>query len=79
MQTAANRGYAAVTTKSRITVNLEDDEYEALLKLSADTDRSLAWLGRRAICDLLANRCDSAEDVFTSIGDRGEPSRPQSL
>jgi hypothetical protein len=79
MQSAANRGYAAVTTKNRITVNLEDDEYEALLKLSADTDRSLAWLGRRAICELLAKRDDSAEHVFTSIGDRGEASRPQSL
>ena len=79
MQTAANRGYAAVTTKNRITVNLDDDEYEALLKLSEETDRSLAWLGRRAICNLLTKKGDSAEHVFTSIGDRGEPSRRQSL
>lgn len=42
-----------MTAKHRITVNLDDDEYGALLRMAEQTDRSLAWLGRRAICDLL--------------------------
>lgn len=40
-------------TKHRITVNLEENEYHALQKIAAGTERSLAWLGRKAICDLI--------------------------
>lgn len=42
-----------MTAKHRITVNLDDAEYEALQRIAAGTDRSLAWLGRRAICDFI--------------------------
>lgn len=42
--------------KYRITVNLEDEEYQALQRLAARTDRSLAWLGRRAICELITRK-----------------------
>lgn len=39
--------------KHRVTVNLEALEYHELQKLANKTDRSLAWLARRAICDFL--------------------------
>lgn len=42
--------------KHRITVNLEDVEYEALQQIAKGADRSLAWLGRKAICDFVNQR-----------------------
>lgn len=42
-----------MSVKHRITVNLEDVEYEALQQIAQGTDRSLAWLGRKAICDFI--------------------------
>ena len=47
------RGGSQISAKNRITVNLEDDEYQALQQMATRADRSLAWLGRRAIRDLL--------------------------
>ena len=47
------RGGRKISAKNRITVNLEDDEYQALQQIATRADRSLAWLGRRAIRDLL--------------------------
>lgn len=44
---------AAMSAKSRITINLEPSEYAALQRLATGTERSLAWLGRHAICTLL--------------------------
>lgn len=38
-----------MATKFRITINLDIDEYEALQRISENTERSLAWLGRRAV------------------------------
>lgn len=43
-----------MTTKYRITVNLDRAEYEALQRIAEIADRSLAWLGRRAICNFIA-------------------------
>lgn len=45
-----------MTAKNRVTINLEDDEYQALQRVAEETDRSLAWLGRRAVCDFLASQ-----------------------
>ena len=42
-----------ITVKHRITVNLENSEFQALQRFASDVDRSLAWLGRKAIRDLL--------------------------
>lgn len=47
---------SAMTAKHRITVNLDDTEYKALQRIAFNTDRSLAWLGRRAICDFIEQR-----------------------
>jgi len=52
--------------KHRITVNLDDDEYRALQRLALKVDRSLAWLGRRAICDLI-ERCDEGEGLVPGL------------
>jgi predicted transcriptional regulator len=40
----------------RITVNLDADEYEVLVKIAERSDRSMAWIGRRAILDFIASR-----------------------
>ena len=50
------KGASVMAAKHRITVNLDDAEYEALQRIAAGTDRSLAWLGRRAICDFIEQR-----------------------
>lgn len=39
--------------KTRITIDLEQEEYKQLVRLKQNLDRSLSWLGRQAICDLL--------------------------
>lgn len=43
----------AMTSKNRITVNLSDDEYQALGELAERSKVSKAWLGRHAISSLL--------------------------
>ena len=42
-----------MAAKHRVTINLEDREYAELSALSAKHQVSLAWLGRRAIVELL--------------------------
>lgn len=43
----------AVTTKDRLTVNLDPTEYRELQELAKDHNVSMAWLGRQAIARLL--------------------------
>ena len=42
-----------MAAKNRVTVNLSDDEHSAMSEISEKFDLSLAWLGRRAIADLI--------------------------
>lgn len=49
-----------MSAKHRITVNLEESEYAALQRIAEGTDRSLAWLGRKAICDFIKH-CERTE------------------
>lgn len=42
-----------MTSKNRISVNLESDEYKELQALSKQHKISMAWLGRQAIIRLL--------------------------
>lgn len=42
-----------MSPKNRITINLSDDEYSQISELSGKFHLSMAWLGRRAIGDLL--------------------------
>ena len=50
------KGTFLMAAKHRITVNLDSTEYEALQRIATGTDRSLAWLGRRAICNFIEQR-----------------------
>ena len=45
-----------MAAKNRVTVNLEDKEYGALIDVAARTDRSIAWVGRQAIVKFLASQ-----------------------
>lgn len=45
-----------MAVKNRVTVNLEDEEYEALVDVATRADRSIAWVGRQAIVEFLASR-----------------------
>ena len=47
-----------MAAKHRVTVNLDDREYQELSALSDRHRVSLAWLGRQALIDLL-ERCES--------------------
>ncbi|GAM02791.1 hypothetical protein SP5_099_00060 [Sphingomonas parapaucimobilis NBRC 15100] len=42
-----------MTSKNRLTVNLSDDEADALAQIAEKSKVSKAWLGRHAICALL--------------------------
>ena len=41
------------TAKNRITVNMTDKEYAALADLAERCQVSMAWLGRRALAELV--------------------------
>ena len=45
-----------MAARNRVTVNLEDEEYEALVDVATRTDRSIAWVGRQAIVEFLASQ-----------------------
>lgn len=51
-----------MATKSRITINLDENNYRKLIELSNELDVSLAWLGRKAFSDLLAKYRIDGED-----------------
>jgi hypothetical protein len=66
-----------MAAKNRITVNLEDAEYEALQRIAERSERSLAWIGRRAICDFIEQRAHEDEPLFA--GQLGISSHAQSI
>lgn len=45
-----------MAAKNRVTVNLEDEEYEALVDVATKADRSIAWVVRQAIVEFLASQ-----------------------
>lgn len=42
------------TTKQRVSINLSDSEYAELSALAEQHNLSMAWIGHKAILDLLA-------------------------
>lgn len=56
-----------MSAKNRITINLDDKNYDELTALSEKLDVSLAWLGRRAFSDLLAKYNGKQEDMLTIV------------
>lgn len=53
-----------MATKSRITINLDEHNYQELIELSNELDVSLAWLGRKAFTDLLAKYRRDGKNSF---------------
>lgn len=58
-----------MAAKHRITVNLEDDEYEALVAIAERSDRSMAWVGRRAILDFITAQERAEVPLLAGVGD----------
>lgn len=64
-----------MSAKNRITINLDDKNYDELTALSEKLDVSLAWLGRRAFSDLLAKYNEKQEDMLTTASTKQSLSR----
>jgi len=64
-----------MSAKNRITINLDDKNYDELTVLSEKLDVSLAWLGRRAFSDLLAKYNKKQEDMLTIASTKQSLSR----
>ncbi len=64
-----------MTTKERLTVNLETTEYRELQRLAKEHQVSMAWLGRRAIAWFLEQNNGQREFPFSSFSSTiGNPS-----
>ena len=63
---------SAVTSKERITVNLEASDYRKLQGLAKRHKVSMAWLGRRAIEAFLRERDGQLEFPFPDAASRPE-------
>jgi len=42
-----------MSSKNRVSINLSADEYENLARLAKSNNVSMAWIGRKAIADLI--------------------------
>ena len=51
-----------MATKHRVTINLNDDDFEALTRLSKSADRPLAYLGRMAVRRLVSEELSQLAD-----------------
>lgn len=62
-----------MASKNRVTVNLSNDEAAQLTALAKKAKVSKAWLGRRAICDLLdrARNDDQAQALPIAAAGKG--------
>lgn len=72
---AKYEGRSAMTAKYRLTVNLDESEYEALQRIANGADRSLAWLGRRAICDFIEARERADAPLLAELANVGTSAR----
>lgn len=61
-----------MSAKFRITINLEPSEYAALQRLSIGAERSLAWLGRKAICDFIDQQERAEAPLLAGLSDTKE-------
>jgi predicted transcriptional regulator len=64
-----------MSSKNRVTVNLSDNEAAQLSLLAREARVSKAWLGRRAICDLLdrAQNGDQEATIPIVAARKGKP------
>ena len=56
-----------MATKERFTVNIDADQFERLQRLAEQHGVSLAWLGRQAIAQFLADHNRQSELPFPPI------------
>lgn len=63
-----------MVAKNRITVNLDDAEYQALASLAQQFDVSLAWLGRRALADLIEKYSKANRQLLSPFSENQEGS-----
>lgn len=64
-----------MASKNRVTVNLSDDEAAQLAALAEKAKVSKAWLGRRAICDLLDRARNDGQEQALPIVAAGKGKR----
>lgn len=64
-----------MTAKHRVTVNLEDREYQELTVLSEANRISLAWLGRQAIIEFLERHANEERQFPLNSPKRGAQQR----
>ena len=71
MHDASQVGKRIMTAKNRITINLETEEYAALQEVARVNERSMAWICRKAVRQLIgANEIDlvkNAEEKSLSL------------
>lgn len=58
-----------MSSKFRITINLEPSEYAALQRLATSAERSMAWLGRKAICDFIDQQERADAPLLAGLSD----------
>lgn len=58
-----------MSAKFRITINLEPSEYAALQRLATGAERSMAWLGRKAICDFIDQQERAEAPLLAGLSD----------
>lgn len=63
----------AMAVKNRVTINLEDEEYEALVEVATRADRSIAWVGRHAIVEFLASKERKEVPLLATAGTGSSP------
>jgi hypothetical protein len=65
------------TTKQRISINLPDEEYAELAGLAERHNLSMAWIGRKAVIELLERCRDKPLQLPLKFSERAE--RPEWL
>ena len=60
------------TNKLRISINLPGNEYGELAALAEKHNISMAWIGRKAIVDLLDRYRDSSLQLPLTFAERGD-------
>lgn len=65
-----------MTSKHRLTVNLSDEEADALADLAEKSKVSKAWLGRHAICSLLERAQDDDGQIPLPLAAAGAGGKP---
>lgn len=61
------------TIKQRLTVNLDDEDYRELAILAGRNNLSMAWLGRKAVLELLERYRENPHQLPLKFAERETP------